>query len=111
MLLCKSDDPHSTKYALESLYQLLLVNGAVSEREAEVFTWNRSVNNHGCSGMNIPFDIEVEHSNNHIKQGINNLGDNVTENAMTRIARAEKPAQTVFWYIGESLFTIFASLP
>jgi len=103
MLLCKSDDPHSTKYALESLYQLLLVNGALSEREAEIFTWNRSVNNHGGSGMNIPFDLEVEHSNNHIKQGINNLGLNVTENAVTRIARAEKPARTVFWNIDRSL--------
>lgn len=67
MLLCKSDDPHSTKYALESLYQLLLVNGALIEREAEVFTWNRSVNNHGGTGMNIPLDLEVEPSNNHIK--------------------------------------------
>ena len=103
MLLCKSDDPHSTKYALESLYQLLLVHGALSEREAEVFTWNRSVNNHGGSGMNIPFDLEVEHSNNHIKQGIKNLGVNVTENAVTRIARAEKPARTVFWNIDRSL--------
>lgn len=103
MLLCKSDDPHSTKYALESLYQLLLVNGALSEREAEVFTWNRSVNNHGGTGMNIPFDLEVEHSNNHIKQGINNLGVNVTEHAVTRIARAEKPTRTVFWNIDRSL--------
>ena len=60
MLLCKSDDPHSTKYALESLYQLLLVHAALSEREAGVFTWHRSVNNHGGSGMNIPFDLEVE---------------------------------------------------
>lgn len=45
MLLCKADDPHSTKYALESLYQLLLVHG-LPEKEAEVLMWNRSVNNH-----------------------------------------------------------------
>ena len=38
MLLCKADDSHSTKYALESLYQQLLVNGALSKSEAHVFT-------------------------------------------------------------------------
>ncbi|KAJ7389453.1 hypothetical protein OS493_031422 [Desmophyllum pertusum] len=42
MLLCKADGPHSTKYALESLYQLLLAN-SLSEKEAEIFVWNRTV--------------------------------------------------------------------
>ena len=103
MLLCKADDPHSTKYALESLYQLLLVNGSLIENEAEVFTWNRSVNNHGGIGMNIPFDLEVDHSNNYIKQGIGNLGVNEMENAVTRMARAEKPARSVLKMIDKSL--------
>jgi hypothetical protein len=62
MLLCRADGSHSSKYALESLYQLLLVNG-LSESEAGVFTWNRSVNNRGGAGKNIAFDLEVEHSN------------------------------------------------
>ena len=103
MLLCKADDSHSTKYALESLYQQLLVNGALTKSEAHVFTWNRSVNNHGGFGSNIPFDLEVEHSNNYIKQGIVNLGVNVTETAVTRIAKAEKPAREVFETIDRSL--------
>ena len=68
MLLCKADDSHSTKYALESLYQQLLVNGALSKSEAHVFTWNRTVNNRGGLGSNIPFDLKLEHSNNYIKQ-------------------------------------------
>ena len=33
MLLCKADGSHSVKYALECLYQLLLVNGTLSKRE------------------------------------------------------------------------------
>lgn len=37
MLLCKSDDPNNTKYALESFYQLLLVNGALSEKRGRSF--------------------------------------------------------------------------
>ena len=103
MLLCKADDSHSTKYALESLYQQLLVNGALSKSEAHVFTWNRTVNNRGGLGSNIPFDLEVEHSNNYIKQGIVHLGVNVTESAVTRIAKAEKPAREVFGKIDKSL--------
>lgn len=43
MLLCRADGAHSPKYALECLYQLLLVNGCLSESEAEVFTWNKTV--------------------------------------------------------------------
>lgn len=68
MLLCKADDAQSTKYALENLYQLLLVNG-LSQKESEIFEWNRTVNNHGGLGNNIPHDLEVEHSNNFNKQG------------------------------------------
>lgn len=41
-------------------------------------------------GKNIPFDLEVEQSNKHLKKGIRNLGINGTENAVTRIAKAEK---------------------
>lgn len=97
MLLCKADGCHSTKYALESLFQLLLVYGGLSKSEAEVFMWNRSVNTHGLPGANIPFDLEVEHSNNYIKQGIANLGVNVTESAVTRISRAEKSVRDIIF--------------
>lgn len=63
MLLCKADDAHSVKYVLESLCQLILSNG-LSAKEAEIFVWNRTVNNHGGHGNNIPHDLEVEQSNN-----------------------------------------------
>ena len=46
MLLCKTDDLHSVKYALESLYQLILSNG-LSTKEAEIFVQKKTVNNHG----------------------------------------------------------------
>ena len=103
MLLCRADGAHSTKYALESLYQLLLVNGYLSESEAEVFTWNRTVNNRGGAGKNIPFDLEVEHSNNYIKQGINHLAVNLTENAVSRVARAEKPVREIIFKVDKSI--------
>ena len=103
MLLFKADDSHSTKYALESLYQLLLVNGALGESKAHVFTWNRSVNNHGGFGLNIPFDLEVEHSNHYIKQGIAKLGVNVSESAVARIAKAEEAAREIFSRVDKNL--------
>ena len=91
------------KYALECLYQLLLVNCDLSQRESEIFIWNRSVNNHGGAGRNIPLDLEVEHSNKYIKQGIHNLGVNVTESAVTRIAKAEKSARGIIDNVDRSL--------
>ena len=55
------------------LFHLFLAN-SLSEKEDEVFVWNRTVNNHGDLENNIPHDLEVEHSNNFNKQGFNNLG-------------------------------------
>ena len=105
MLLCKADDPHSTKYALESLYQLLLVNG-LSQKESEMFVWNRSVNNHGGLGNNIPHDLEVEHSNNFNKQGYCNIGANLSEKAVTRICYAEKPVRTISGKMDKAVCTL-----
>lgn len=102
MLLCKADDPHSVKYALESLYQLILSNG-LSAKEAEIFVWNRTVNNHGGHGKNIPHDLEVEHSNNYNKQAYGNLGMSLTEKAVTRISQAEKPVKGVIGKVDKLL--------
>ena len=73
-LYCKADGSHSTKYALECLYQFFLVRGLLSQRDSERFVWNRSVNNSGKKGANIPLDEDTEHDNNAIKQGITKLG-------------------------------------
>ena len=94
MLLCKADDPQSTKYDLESLYQVLLVNG-LSQKESEIFVWNRTVNSHGGLGNNIPHDLKVEHNNNFNKQGYCNIGANLSEKAVSRICHAEKPVRTI----------------
>ena len=102
MLLCKADDPHSVKYALERLYQLILTN-SLSEKEAEIFVWNRTVNNHGGRGNNTLHDLEVEHSNNFNKQGYGNLRVNLTEKAVTRICQAEKPIKAVIGMVDKIL--------
>ena len=86
MLYCKADGAHSTKYALECLYQFFLVYVVLSPRDSERFTWNRSVNNTGQKGANIPLDEDTEHSNNFTKRGIKNLGPNLTEGAVQRLS-------------------------
>jgi hypothetical protein len=95
MLYCKADQTHSTKYALECLYQFFLVYALLSPRDSERFMWNRSVNNACQKGSNIPLDLDVEHSNNFIKQGIKNPGPNVTGKAISRFSRAETATTTI----------------
>lgn len=85
LLYCRADGHHSNKYALECLYQAFCVNSLVSPRDCERFVCNRTVNNRAGRGNNIPHDLEVEHSNLFNKQGIKNLGPNVTEKAVQRI--------------------------
>ena len=43
------------------------------------------MNNSGQRGSTIPLDEDTEHSNNFIKQGVKNLGPNVTEKAVTTL--------------------------
>ena len=77
LLYCRADDSHSTKYALEMLYQFFLVHALLSERDRERFVWNRFVNNHGEKRVNMPLDEarqDIKRSNNYVKQGIRTLG-------------------------------------
>ena len=90
LLYCKADGQHSTKYALESLYQFFLIFALLSPKDAERFIWNRTVNNGGGKGKNIPLDLDQEHSNNYLKQAIKNLGPNLNEHSVSRICHAEK---------------------
>ena len=95
MLYCKADGAQSSKHALECLYQFFLVYTLLSPRDSERFTWNRSVNNTGQKGTNIPLDEDTEHSNNFIKQGIKNLGPNLTEGAVQQVSHAEKSSRSI----------------
>ena len=103
MLYCKADGSHSTKYSLECLYQFFLVLALLSERDSERFVWNRSVNNSSNKGANIPIDEDTEHDNNAIKQGIRNLGPNVTENAVQRIFFARSPTASILGNLDDSI--------
>jgi len=86
LLYCKADGQHSTKYALESLYQFFLIFALLSLRDAERFVWNRTVNNGGEKGKNIALDLDQEHSNNYMKQAIKNLGPNFNERSVSNLS-------------------------
>lgn len=103
MLYCKADGSHSTKYSLECLYQFFLVHALLSPRDSERFIWNRSVNNTGKKGSNIPLDEDTEHGNNFIKQGIRNLGPNVTENAVSRLSYSQSPTASMLGNLDETI--------
>ena len=109
ILYCKADGSHSTKYALECLYQFFLVHTLLYERDSERFVWNRSVNNSGKKGTNIPLDEDTEHSNNFLKQGIRNLGPNVTENAVQRLSHAESPKASILTNLDDSIKRLLRS--
>ena len=109
LLYCKADGCHSTKYALECLYQFFLIYALLSPRDSERFTWNRSVNNHNKKGTNIPLDLDVEHSNNFIKQAIKNLGPNVTENAISRISNSETATRTIIDRLDDAIIRVARS--
>lgn len=105
MLYCKADGSHSTKYALECLYQFFQIYGLLTPRDSERFTWNRSVNNSCKIGRNIPLDLDVEHSNNFIKQAIRNLGPNVTEKAISRISNSETATRLIIQKVDDGILT------
>lgn len=87
LLLHFFSDSRSTKYAVEALYLQLQQQALLSPRQAYRQRWNRGVNNHNGSGKNVPLDLEVEHDNNAIKEGIRKLGPNLTYGSVSRCAR------------------------
>lgn len=109
LLYCKADNQHSTKYALECLYQFFLVFALLSPRDSERFTWNRTINNVGRLGKNVALDLDVEHSYNYIEQAVKNLGRNLTEKAVARICHAEYGARNIVKWMDQSLDQISGS--
>ena len=53
------------------------------------------MNNYCKPGTNIPLDLDVEHSNNFVKQAIKNLGPNISEKAVAGICKAETATRTI----------------
>lgn len=92
-LLYFRENSTRSKYALEALYLLFQVNSLMTPRKAHQLTWNRSVNNRGGPGKNVPLDLDLEHDNNFVKSACKKLGRNLTSKAVTTICRSSMVAR------------------
>ena len=81
-----------TKYYIEALY-LLQQYCLLSPRDAYIQQWNRSTNNKGGPGNNVPLDLDLEHDNHYLKESIRKLGPNLTEAAVSRCGQLLKFAR------------------
>jgi serine palmitoyltransferase len=77
-----------TKYALAALQLQAFVQAMLSPRLAHWLIWNRTVNNKGGIGKNIPMDLRLEHMNNLLKGLLKHLGPNLTESAANRCSKS-----------------------
>jgi hypothetical protein len=92
-LLYFRENSTRSKYALEALYLLFQVNSLMTPRKAHQLTWNRSANNRGGPGKNVPLDLDLEHDNNFVKSACKKLGRNLTSKAVTTICRSSMVAR------------------
>jgi hypothetical protein len=83
MLLCKEDGCHSTKYAIECLYQFFLIFGLLSQRHTGRFIWNQSINNHGKKAVNPE--------------------PNITEAAVSHICKSESTTRSILDKLNDSI--------
>lgn len=77
-----------TKYALASFLLQASTKATLTARNAHCLVWNRTVNNKGGLGRNIPLDLRLEHINNLTKGMLKHLGVNITENAARRCSKS-----------------------
>lgn len=77
-----------TKYALAALRLQAFTQAMLSPRLAHTLMWNRTVNNKGGVGKNIPMDLRLEHLNNLLKGLLKHLGPNLTESAASRCSKS-----------------------
>ena len=77
-----------TKYAVEALTLMAMLNGLVSERLKQQIMWGRVVNTRGGLGHNIPIDLQMEHLNRTLKNMVLGIGTNITESTIVNASRS-----------------------
>ena len=75
-------------YALEAYNLLYAYHYSLSKRQAAQLIWSRTINVQGIKGKNIPMDLHLEHLNRTVKEAVQTLGSNKTEQAMVRIGKS-----------------------
>ena len=88
-----ADGSSSTKYGLEALFLQFQQQALLSPRQAYLQKCNRSVNRHSSPGKNVPYDLDLQHDNNHLKEAMRKLGPNISESSVSRICGSLKIAR------------------
>ena len=91
-----------TKYALAAIQLQAYVQAMLTPRLAHSLIWNRTVNNHGGPGRNIPMDLSLEHLNNLVKGLLKHLSPNLTESAASGCSKAVGPVERLLMKIWKS---------
>ena len=82
------DGTGSSKYCLEALHLMFQIHATLTPRDAQRTIWNRTVNNRGGLGNNVPLDLDLEHDNHLLKDMLRGLGSNISSTTVTRISKA-----------------------
>ncbi len=82
------DGTGSSKYCLEALHLMFQIHATLTPRDAQRTIWNRTVNNRGGLGNNVPLDLDLEHDNHLLKDMLRGLGSNSSSTTVTRISKA-----------------------
>ena len=82
------DGTGSSKYCLEALHLMFQIHATLTPRDAQRTIWNRTVNNRGGLGNNVPLDLDLEHDNHLLKDMVRGLGSNISSITVTRISKA-----------------------
>ena len=60
----------------------------LSPRKVAELKWSRTINTHGCTGNNIPVDLQMEHPCRNLKHMLHQLGFNITTETVQRASKA-----------------------
>ncbi|XP_048238711.1 uncharacterized protein LOC125372507 [Haliotis rufescens] len=76
------------KYAFALLETTAQAQCLLSERQAERFVWNRTVNHQGKIDTNHPNDLDLEHCNKVFKEDVHTYRGKYTEKTILRVSRS-----------------------
>jgi L1 cell adhesion molecule like protein len=84
-----------TKYVSEAVHLISAIEATASERISQEIIWCRTVNTCGGLGRNIPIDLFLEHLNRNLKDIVNGLGPNLSENTIIQAGKSLKCLQNI----------------
>lgn len=83
-----------TKYALDAIFLHAQLNAILSERDAFLLKWNRTVSKNGGAGRNIAVDQAMQHRVRVVKCIIEAHGANLNFNSAQLFSRATQTSFT-----------------